>query len=412
MWSFFFAVPGISRNQVERVDRSCSLDWRWADVSQWGHRLIQAILIALPLGACTSGIIAQDQFWLDGTAGTGLEVETLAVFDKPWAMSFLPDGQALVTEKGGALWLVGVDGSPIGRIDGMPETTVDGQGGLGDVMPHPDFASNRLVYLSWVEHDSAGSGAVVGRAPLSQTASGGRLDGLERIWKQSPLIASNRHYSHRLAFDENKHLFITSGDRGQQSPAQDLSNNLGTIVRLEEDGTPVIDNPFAERGGAALQFYTVGHRNPLGIAVAPDGTLWAHEMGPKGGDELNRIEMGENYGWPLVSDGVNYSGEPIPDHEDGGEFRAPAISWVPSVSPAGLVIYDDDLFNSWQGEALMGALSGRALLRVGLEGDTASELERFQWGARIREVEQAPDGSLWVLEDGSGGRLLRLVPAD
>ena len=371
---------------------------------------------ALGLGACaSSSSVAQESFTVDGSAGTRLEARALAELDAPWAMTFLPDGRALVTEKAGTLVLVDAGGARLGTIEGVPEVRPEGQGGFGDVVLHPDFEDNALVYLSWIERDGSGSGAVVARAPLSLGADGGALGPLERVWTQAPKLDSSRHYSHRMAFDDEGYLYVTSGDRGQQTPAQDLSNNLGTIVRLVDDGTPADGNPFAERGGAAAEFWTVGHRNPLGIDVAPDGTLWAHEMGPRGGDELNRIVAGENYGWPAASDGENYSGAPIPDHAPGDGFRAPAISWVPSVSPAGLEIYDGELFETWTGQALMGALSGQALLRVGLDGgeggDAAEELERFEWGARVREVEQAPDGSLWVLEDSPSGRLVRLAPA-
>ena len=365
-----------------------------------------ALLAAVPLAH------ARDALEVTGTEGTRLAGTALETFDAPWAMAFLPDGRALVTEKAGELVLVGTDGARLGTIEGVPEVRAAGQGGLGDVVPHPDFADNALLYLSWVERDGSGSGAVVARAPLTLSADGGSLGSLERVWEQGPRLDSTRHYGHRIAFDADGYLYVTSGDRGGQTPAQDLSNNLGTIVRLVDDGTPADGNPFAERGGAAREFWTVGHRNPLGIDLAPDGTLWAHEMGPRGGDELNRVVAGENYGWPAVSDGVNYSGAPIPDHAPGDGYRAPAISWVPSVSPSGLAIYDGDLFDGWRGQALLGALSGRALLRVGLDDDSAEELERFEWGARVREVEEAPDGSVWVLEDAPSGRLVRLAPAD
>ena len=374
-------------------------------------RTAAGLVAASLLGACASASMARDAFTVEGSAGTVLEARALADFDAPWAMTFLPGGRALVTEKAGSLVLVGADGARLGTIDGVPDVRPDGQGGLGDVVPHPDFADNSLVYLSYAERDGRDTGAVVARATLTLTDAGGGLGPLERVWEQAPKLDSTRHYGHRIAFDDEGYLYVTSGDRGRQTPAQDLSNNLGTIVRLVDDGTPADGNPFADRGGAASEFWTVGHRNPLGIAGAPDGALWAHEMGPKGGDELNRIEPGENYGWPAVSDGVNYSGVPIPDHAPGDGYRAPAISWVPSVSPAGLAIYDAGLFDGWRGQALMGALSGRALLRVGLDGDAAEELERFEWGARVREVEQAPDGSVWVLEDQPSGRLVRLVPA-
>ena len=376
-------------------------------------RACLSLALASLLGACASSAsLAEDAFAVEGSAGTRLDARALADFDAPWAMAFLPDGRALVTEKAGELVLVGTDGARLGTIEGVPEVRAAGQGGLGDVVPHPDFADNALLYLSWVERDGSGSGAVVARAPLTLSADGGSLGSLERVWEQGPRLDSTRHYGHRIAFDADGYLYVTSGDRGGQTPAQDLSNNLGAIVRLVDDGTPADGNPFAERGGAAREFWTVGHRNPLGIDLAPDGTLWAHEMGPRGGDELNRVVAGENYGWPAVSDGVNYSGAPIPDHAPGDGYRAPAISWVPSVSPSGLAIYDGDLFDGWRGQALLGALSGRALLRVGLDGDAAEELERFEWGARVREVEEAPDGSVWVLEDAPSGRLVRLAPAD
>ena len=375
-------------------------------------RACLSLALASLLGACASSAsLAEDAFAVEGSAGTRLDARALADFDAPWAMAFLPDGRALVTEKAGELVLVGTDGARLGTIEGVPEVRAAGQGGLGDVVPHPDFADNALLYLSWVERDGSGSGAVVARAPLTLSADGGSLGSLERVWEQGPRLDSTRHYGHRIAFDADGYLYVTSGDRGGQTPAQDLSNNLGAIVRLVDDGTPADGNPFAERGGAAREFWTVGHRNPLGIDLAPDGTLWAHEMGPRGGDELNRVVAGENYGWPAVSDGVNYSGAPIPDHAPGDGYRAPAISWVPSVSPSGLAIYDGDLFDGWRGQALLGALSGRALLRVGLDGDAAEELERFEWGARVREVEEAPDGSVWVLEDAPSGRLVRLAPA-
>ncbi|MCB1744481.1 MAG: PQQ-dependent sugar dehydrogenase [Gammaproteobacteria bacterium] len=351
-------------------------------------------------------------FDVRGSAGTRLTATAFDEFDTPWAMTFLPDGRLLVSEKTGALVLVGSDGRRRGVIEGIPATRAAGQGGLGDVVLHPAFADNGLVYLSYVERDGSRSGAVVVRGTLSLEQNGGRLRNLERIWEQIPKLDGNGHYSHRLAFGPDGRLFISSGDRQRQTPAQDLSNNLGTIVRLEADGSIPVDNPFADRGGVAREFWTVGHRNPLGLTFARDGTLYSNEMGPRGGDELNRIVPGENYGWPTVSDGENYSGRDIPDHATDPSFKAPLISWVPSISPAGLIIYDGDLFGSWRGQALMGGLSSRALVRVSIGADRATEQERFEWGERIREVEQGPDGALWVLEDGRGGRLVRLEPAD
>ena len=205
-------------------------------------------------------------------------------------------------------------------------------------------------------------------------------------------------------------MFITSGDRRKLKPAQNFDGHLGKVLRLNDDGTVPHDNPWQDRGQIARQFWTVGHRNMLGIDFDADGRLWVHEMGPRHGDELNLIIAGKNYGWPIVSNGDHYSGVPIPDHDTRPEFEAPQAFWVPSIAPSGLVIYDGDMFADWKGSAIIGGLVSRALIRVELKGDTAKEAERFKWGERIREVEQGPAGALYVLEDGSGGRLLKLTP--
>lgn len=220
------------------------------------------------------------------------------------------------------------------------------------------------------------------------------------------------HFSHRLAFSpDGEHLFVSSGDRQLGAPAQDTSNTLGTIVRLTPDGEPAPGNPLADRGGVSAEIWTWGHRNPLGLEVAPDGTLWSSEMGPEGGDELNVIEAGSNYGWPEVSDGSDYGGGEIPDHAEGDGFAAPARSWNPSISPGSLMIYDGEMFEDWRGDAFLGALSGEALVRVDLDGRTAGDTKVFDMGARVRAVEDGPDGAIWVLEDEGAGRLLRLTPA-
>lgn len=371
----------------------------------WTSLVVSAV--SMPLGAQSEA----GAFTIEGSAGMQLSATPMERFDAPWAMTFLPDGRLLVTEKAGRLKLVDLERGAVASIAGVPDTRDAGQGGLGDVVLHPDFAENSLVYLSYVEHDGDTSGSVVMRGRLRLDASNPRLEAPERLWEQVPKVSGSGHYSQRIAFDEDGLLYITSGERQHEDPAQDLRQNLGKIVRLAADGSPPPDNPFADRGETAAEVWTLGHRNPLGIAFDANGTLWAHEMGPRGGDELNRIVAGENYGWPEVSDGRHYSFLPIPDHDTTEEYRAPVISWVPSVSPAGLVIYDADRFAAWQGDALFGALSGQALVHVELSDDTAREVERFEWGARVREVEQGPDGALWVLEDGSDARLLRITPA-
>ena len=349
-------------------------------------------------------------FGVDGSAGTLLRAVPFASFTNPWAMTFLPDGRLLVTEKGGALVLV-ADGERVGTIDGVPSVEPAGQGGLGDVVLHPDFAENGLVYLSYVEREGGLSGAVVDRFRLDLTDTGGTLSEGTRVWDQEPKVSGNGHYSHRVAFGPDGMMFVTSGDRQKMVPAQETTGNLGKIVRLNDDGSVPEGNPFAAEGGVAEQHWTTGHRNPLGIDFDGEGRLWAHEMGPRGGDELNLIEAGTNYGWPLASDGRHYSGAPIPDHAERPEFNGPEESWVPSISPAGFVIYDGDVFADWRGDGIIGGLSSQAVIRVDIEGASASEAERYSWDARIREIEQGPDGYVWVLEDGEDGRLVRLEPA-
>lgn len=337
--------------------------------------------------------------------------EEVASFDEPWAMTFLPDGRALVTERGGTLRLLDPATGDTTEVPGTPEVADQGQGGLGDVVLGPDFERDRRVYLSWAEAGEGGSGAAVGRATLSD-GDQPRLEGLEVIWRQQPKVSGNAHYSHRLAFSpDGQYLYLSSGERQQQTPAQQLDNDLGKVLRLDPDGAPADDNPFAERGDAAAGIWSYGHRNVLGLAFDADGRLWASEMGPQGGDEVNLIERGANYGWPEASNGSQYGGEDIPDHAPGDGFVAPKVWWNPSISPSGLLIYSGERFADWRGDAFIGALSGQALIRVDLSGDGAAKGDEWDLGERIREVEQGPDGAIWLLTDGSGGTALRLTPA-
>ena len=336
---------------------------------------------------------------------------TITTFNEPWAMTFLPDGRMLVTEKGGRLLVVTQGGKQSSPIKGMPEVDYGGQGGLGDVIVHPEYKSNSLVYLSYAEAGSGDvRGAAVARGKLVLTSDGGQLEGLKVIWRQDPKVPGRGHYGHRLAFDSDGYLFISSGERQKFNPAQDMKMNLGKIIRLNDDGSVPPDNPFADQGGVATQIWSLGHRNPLGIAFDAHGRLWNQEMGPRGGDELNLVERGENYGYPIVSNGDHYNGREIPDHHTRPEFEAPKITWVPVISPAGLMIYSGDLFPDWKGSAFIGGLSSEAIIRVTFDGENAREAERFRMGKRIREIEQGPSGALWVLEDKSGARLLKLTP--
>ena len=346
-------------------------------------------------------------------AANPFDVTEVARFEEPWAMSFLPDGRLLVSQKKGTLKLVTTDGK-VGDVTGVPRVDYGGQGGFGDVVVHPNFAKKGLVYFSYAEAGERGTrGAAVARGKLTlDDDGGGALSDVEVIWRQEPKKTGRGHYGHRIAF-QHGYLWISSGERQEFDPAQDMKQNLGKILRLWHDGSVPEDNPFAKQGGVAAQVWSLGHRNPLGIAFNAEGELWEVEMGPQGGDELNRIERGSNYGYPIVSDGDHYGGRDIPDHDTRPEFNAPEVTWTPVISPGGFIIYSGERFPEWKGDGLIAALSGQALVRVEFDGHTAREAARYPMGQRIREVEQGPDGAIWLLEDGkdgTGGRLLKLEP--
>lgn len=337
-------------------------------------------------------------------------------FAEPWAMTFLPDGRLLVTEKAGKMKLFSPTARTSVEVSGVPNVAYGDQGGLGDIILGPGAGpgSTLPVYLSWAEAgDGATKGAAVGRADLvlGDGSTPPALRNLQVIWRQSPKVGGGGHFGHRLVFSpDRQHLFISSGERQQFDPAQDMSGNLGKIVRLTPDGSVPPDNPFAEKNGITAQIWSLGHRNPLGLAFDAQGRLWEHEMGPKGGDEINLIRPNLNYGWPIVSNGDHYGGENIPDHPTRPEFTAPKVWWNPSISPAGMMIYSGNLFPEWKGSMFLGALSGGALIRVALNGESAQKADRWNMNMRIREVEQGPDGAIWMLEDGSPGKLFKLTP--
>jgi glucose/arabinose dehydrogenase len=338
-------------------------------------------------------------------------VEPIASFDEPWAMAFLPDGRLLVTEKKGRLLVVTQNGEKSDPVNGVPEVDYGGQGGFGDIALHPEFASNGIIYLSYAEAgDGDARGAAVAKARLVLGDSGGALQDVAVIWRQVPKVSGRGHYGHRLLFADDGHLFISSGERQKFDPSQDLSSNLGKIVRLRDDGSVPDDNPFVEQGDVAAQVWSLGHRNPLGIAFDASGQLWNVEMGPKGGDELNRVLRGRNYGYPTVSNGDHYNGDEIPDHDTRPEFEAPAIWWTPVISPGDLTIYSGNLFRDWTGDGFIAGLSSSSLLRIDFDAGQAREADRYDMGKRIRAVEQGPDGAIWLLEDRGDGRLLKLTP--
>ncbi len=331
-------------------------------------------------------------------------VTTVGQFDEPWALEFLPDGRLLVSEVGGGLKLLNADGG-IGEITGLPEVNHGGQGGFGDVVLHPDFRNNNLVYMSFVERgNGATSGAAVARAQLELAGDGGEFTDMEVIWRQVPKVTGQGHFGHRIVFGPNGYLWISSGERQKFDPAQDMNANLGKILRLNDDGSIPNDNPFFERGGVTAEIWSLGHRNPLGLAFDQSGRIWNVEMGPMGGDEVNLVRRGANYGYPIVSNGDHYDGRDIPDHHTRPEFAAPAVFWNPVISPSSLIFYSGSEFPDWRGDAFIGGLSSQALVRVEFDGESAREAQRFDMGRRIRAVEQGPDGAIWLLEGGRPGR--------
>lgn len=364
-------------------------------------RVIQAGLL-LVLGACGSAPSANAV-----ASGRPFTQTAVTTFEAPWAMDFLPGSgvpktnMALVTEKGGKLWLVDVTNGRKQEVGGVPAVKLAGQGGLGDVVAHPDFAGNQRIYLSFVEAGPNGtSGAALGYGRLLLGQGQPRIEDFKVIWRQEPKVTGDGHFSHRIAFAPDGTMFVTSGDRQKMDPAQDKNVDLGKVIHMTAEGQRI--------GG---RYYTLGHRNALGLAFATDGRLWASEMGPEGGDEVNLIVQGRNYGWPRASYGSHYGGAPIPDDHKSRGFEEPKVWWNPSVSPGSLMIYTGDLFPQWKGDALMGALSGQALIRVDIDRDKARKADQWDMGKRIRAVDQGPRGEVYLLEDGEGGRLLRLTPA-
>lgn len=369
-----------------------------------------------------------------------LRLERLATLEYPWGMALLPDGRLLITEKPGRLriWNDGKLSEPIG---GIPEVVYRGppkeQGGLLDVEIDPDFKENQFVYLSFSEAADEQSEAVVdtddyrlGSVDQSDTiirggaVARGRLDGselrdVEVIWRQSPKTVGRGHFGNRMVFAKDGTLFITSGERMRFDPAQSLSSNLGKVVRIKPDGSIPNDNPFADKKDARGEIWSYGHRNILAAAIDPDtDRLWTFEMGPLGGDEVNLIKRGRNYGWPLVSNGDHYGREgvttehtSIPGHATSKEFEPPVRTWTPVVSPSGAVFYTGDVFPKWRGSAFVGGLSSMALVRLEFDEERVALEERIDMQRRIRDVLQAPDGALLVIVDAKDGDLFRIMPA-
>ena len=330
-------------------------------------------------------------------------------------------GILLVTERKGALKLRLPDGK-IGSVSGLPKVAYGGQGGLGDVAFAPGQTGagpsldGRTIYLSWAEAGAGDTrGAALGRGKLAcAQPTTCALEDLSVIWRQTPKVSGQGHYSHRIAFSpDGKYLFLSSGDRQKFTPAQDMSSNLGKVLRLNLDGSPAAGNPYADKGAPTNQIWSYGHRNVLGLAFDAQGRLWDLEHGPAGGDEMNLVKPGQNYGWPLVSNGDHYDGKPIPRHSMRPDLAPPAISWNPVIAPGNFLFYSGDQFPEWRGQALIGGMSPNVLVRVAFEGERAREVSRTPVSNRIRDIKQSPDGTVWLLEDGKesgAGRLLKLVP--
>ncbi|MDS7925234.1 PQQ-dependent sugar dehydrogenase [Acinetobacter sp. V115_6] len=337
------------------------------------------------------------------------QVEAVAHFNEPWAVTSLPDQRLLVTERQGKLKIFNPKNKQILDVQNVPAVNYGGQGGLGDVILHPDFAKNHWVYLSYATKGQGGSGAVISRAKLDlSNPNQPKLNDIKQIWQQVPKVSGQGHYGHRMLFGTDGKLWVSSGERQKFDPAQNMKSNLGKILRLNEDGTAAEGNPFYKQGGVTAEIWSLGHRNPLGMAFDRQGQLWVVEMGPKGGDELNIITKGENYGYPIVSNGDHYSGQPIPDHHTRPEFKAPEIDWTPVISPSSMIIYRGQQFPAWQNKALIGGLSSEAIIVVDLEHKPVKEVQRLEMKQRIRGLHEVQDGSIWVIEDGSNARLLKL----
>lgn len=374
--------------------------------------------------------------------GLPFTITKVASFDLPWRIAFLPDGRMLVTEKVGRVDLVTPQGAKT-EIAGVPPSYVEGQNGMLGVFLSPHYATDHNVYLTYVAPGDYGGGLTLGRGRLVLDGEHPRLDGFKVLWRQMP-TGKGGQAGAQIAFSpDGKYLFLTVGDRQRFTPAQDPNQPEGKILRLTLDGKPAPGNPWAGKVGArtiplidpaedtekaktapVVSTYTfpgpnltpaetwaTGVRTPYGLAFAPDGRLWELEHGPRGGDELNLVQRGKNYGWPLVSYGVNYNGVPIPSPDTRPDLAKPVIYWVPVIAPGNLMFYKGNAFPHWKGSALISALAAEAIVRVTFDGKGgATAVQRWDVGKRVRDIEEGPDGSLWMLEDAAPGGLYRLMP--
>ena len=341
-----------------------------------------------------------------------INVEVIADgLNHPWSLAFLPDGNMLVTERTGTLRII-IDGKLVKKpVSGLPIITQHGQGGAMDIVLHPDFENNRLVYLAYAGESDDGFSTEVLRGKLVDH----QLEDVEIIFEANAKTSGGRHFGGKLLFDKEGKLFITLGDRGQRDPAQDLGTHTGSLIRINDDGSIPGDNPFINTDGAQPEIYSYGHRNIQGIDLKPETNIvWTHEHGPQGGDEINIIEAGNNYGWPVITYGVNYViGTKIGEgtHEEGME--QPLYYWTPSIAPSGMMFYTGNEFPLWKGDLFVGSLKFGLLVRLELENEQVTHEERLldnKFG-RIRDVRQGPDGAIYLLTDQTNGAVLRLSNA-
>lgn len=369
------------------------------------RRLLFILLNFLFLFSFSSGMIAQKS--TVKTEAGDVKVETLAEnLNHPWGMAFLPDGRLLVTERSGTLRILQKDNTLTAPLEGTPKVFAKGQGGMLDVVLDPNFEENKMVYLSYAEPgDNNTAGTALGRGKLEND----QIQDFEVIFRMEPKVEGPNHFGGRIVFIDDDQLFFTLAERFKFDPAQELSNHLGTIVRINSDGTIPQDNPFINEENAKDAIWSYGHRNIESAAIDPaTGNFWVAEMGPMGGDELNLPKAGRNYGWPVVSWGDHYDGSKIPDPDTRPEFADAVITWTPTISPSGMIFYTAEHFPEWQGDMFIGGLTSTGLVRVKTDGESAREIERIPLNLRIRDVEQAPDGSLYVLTDEDNGKILRL----
>lgn len=343
-------------------------------------------------------------------------VTSHGTFNDPWGMAFEPGtGRLFMTEKPGAMKFYVPETGLVGTVTGIPENiAVTNQGGLADIAFAPDYATSGMIYLSWAETVGENKRGVAGRGKLvCESANACHIENLTRIWEQTPATRKGGQLSLRFAFSPDaEYLFIASGDRMEPPLAQDLSNNLGSVVRLLPDGTPAPGNPFADKGSPSDQVWSYGHRNLLGFGFDLDGNLWNVEHGPAGGDELNLVKPGHNYGWPVRSYGNEYSGKEIPDHTEDDGFTKPAIYWTPVIAPGGMIVYSGAMWPEWRNQILIANLRTQSISRIitNASANSAKEAARYQFPNRMRGLVQGPDGAIWAIEDGEEARLLRLVP--